>query len=69
MKDKELEQKIIELGGGELVEIFNGYEDALVETDKEKELRTLSDSLKRLVLRMEEVKKEIAKNKNYEQTS
>jgi len=63
MKIKKLEKNLIELGGGDLVEIFNGFEGLEAETDKEKELRTLNNLLKQLNLRVEQVKKELNKNK------
>ncbi len=61
MRNKKLEKKIIKLGGGELVDIFNNYEGQEAETDKEKELRTLKDAIKKLKKRVEQVKEEIVK--------
>ena len=56
MKDKELENRLIELGGGELVGIFNNYEQE-GETSKEKEKRLLRLTIKVASQRLNELEK------------
>ena len=51
MKDKQVEKRLLELGEGWLVDLFNGYENE-PEIDKEQEVRTLEHEIKKLKKRM-----------------
>jgi hypothetical protein len=60
MKDKQVEKRLLELGEGELVEMFDQYENEPT-IDKEEEVRILEHEIIKLQKRLRLVRKALSK--------
>lgn len=60
MKDKQVEKRLLELGEGELVEMFDQYENEPT-IDKEEEVRNLEHEIIKLQKRLRLVRKALSK--------